>query len=67
MFQTNDIEYLNKTLPFGIYTIPEVSMVGVIEEECSTMVDEYATGYGYCNILPKGQLLGSKKGMLKIK
>jgi len=33
MFQINDYDSLPKVLPFGIYTIPEVSMVGMTEEQ----------------------------------
>lgn len=66
IFKTNDIEHINKTLPFGIYTVPEISMVGITENEAKELLDEFVTGHCLCTELPKGQLLGCKSGFLKL-
>ena len=33
IFKTQDLEHLPSHFPYGIYTVPEVSMVGITEEE----------------------------------
>ncbi|MGH9367350.1 MAG: Si-specific NAD(P)(+) transhydrogenase [Thermoanaerobaculia bacterium] len=56
----------NPILPYGIYTIPEISMVGKTEEELTTARVPYEVGLSKFAELAKGQMLGDEVGMLKI-
>lgn len=66
IIETQDILNLETLLPLGIYTVPEVSSVGLSEQEASTKEEDYVTGYGYHMELPRGQLLGCQMGYLKL-
>jgi NAD(P) transhydrogenase len=55
-----------ETMPYGIYTIPEISMVGRTEESLTTERVPYEIGVAKYNELAKGQMLGDDQGMLKI-
>jgi len=56
----------NKILPFGIYSIPEISMVGKNEEELTQAKIPYEVGRARYEELVKGQMLGDDQGMLKL-
>ncbi len=53
-------------LPFGIYTIPEISMVGRTEQELTAARVPYEFGMARYNELARGQMLGSEVGLLKV-
>ncbi|MGQ0634120.1 MAG: Si-specific NAD(P)(+) transhydrogenase [Planctomycetaceae bacterium] len=53
-------------LPLGIYTIPEVAMVGKTEEQLAEEGIRYAVGISRFSELIKGQLVGDDTGMLKL-
>ena len=53
-------------LPFGIYTIPEISMVGVTEQELTAAKVPYEVGVARYDELAKGQMLGDRSGLLKV-
>jgi NAD(P) transhydrogenase len=53
-------------LPYGIYTIPEISMVGKTEEQLTTARVPYETGIARYAELAKGQMIGDETGMLKL-
>src|SRR5579864_4511472 len=55
-----------KRLPFGIYSIPEISMVGQTEEELTKAKIPYEVGRARYEELVKGQMLGDENGMLKL-
>lgn len=55
-----------KLLPFGIYTIPEISMVGRSEEYLTQEKINYEVGVAKYEELAKAQMLGDDQGMLKI-
>lgn len=55
-----------RLLPYGIYTIPEISMVGYIEEYLTKEKIPYEVGIAKYDELAKGQMLGDELGMLKI-
>ena len=55
-----------RLLPFGIYTIPEISMVGYSEEYLTKEKIAYEVGVSKYEELAKGQMLGDQQGMLKI-
>lgn len=52
--------------PYGIYTIPEISMVGPTEEQLTQQKVPYETGIARYEDLAKGQMLGDDQGMLKL-
>src|SRR5262245_14548766 len=53
-------------LPYGIYTIPEISMVGATEQELTAARIPYEVGQSKFEELAKGQMLGLDVGLLKI-
>lgn len=55
-----------KLLPYGIYTIPEISMVGASEEFLTKEKINYEVGIAKYEELAKGQMLGDDQGMLKL-
>src|ERR687898_84562 len=57
---------LASLLPYGIYTIPEVSMVGKTEEDCLKEGLAYEIGRAYYRNNARGQIIGDTAGMLKM-
>jgi NAD(P) transhydrogenase len=55
-----------RLLPYGIYTIPEISMVGFTEEQLTKDKVAYEIGIAKYEELAKGQMLGDQQGMLKL-
>lgn len=55
-----------ETLPFGIYTIPEISMVGRTEQELTQAKIPYEVGISKFRELARGQMMGDQIGMLKL-
>ncbi|HMC83479.1 MAG TPA: Si-specific NAD(P)(+) transhydrogenase, partial [Candidatus Polarisedimenticolia bacterium] len=53
-------------LPYGIYAVPEISMVGRTEQELTEAKVPYEFGVARYSELAKGQMLGAEVGMLKI-
>jgi NAD(P) transhydrogenase len=53
-------------LPFGIYTIPEVSMVGATEEAMAASGAPCAVGRARFAEIPRAQIMGDRTGMLKL-
>src|SRR5208282_373805 len=53
-------------IPYGIYTIPEISMVGATEEELTLSKTAYESGLARYSELAKGQMLGDDQGLLKL-
>lgn len=67
MFNTQDLEYLAETFPYGIYTVPEVSMVGITEQEAQKADFEYGIGKSYFRDTARGMILGDQdNGFLKL-
>jgi NAD(P) transhydrogenase len=52
--------------PFGIYTIPEISMVGKTEEELTDAGVPYEVGKAHYKEIARGQILGDSTGLLKL-
>ena len=59
-------EVMPDLLPFGIYTIPEISFVGRTEEELTQAGIPYEIGISRYRELARGQILGDSHGMLKL-
>ncbi|MBI5345483.1 MAG: Si-specific NAD(P)(+) transhydrogenase, partial [Deltaproteobacteria bacterium] len=53
-------------MPLGVYTIPEVSMVGDTEEGLAKKGVPYEVGCAYFHEVARGQIIGDVHGMLKL-
>ena len=53
-------------VPFGIYTIPEISFVGKTEQELTEAGIPYEIGISRYRELARGQIIGDSYGMLKL-
>jgi NAD(P) transhydrogenase len=47
-------------LPFAIYSIPEISYIGLTEEQARERGLEYVVGHGLSDMNPRGQILGAR-------
>ncbi|MFQ5498459.1 MAG: Si-specific NAD(P)(+) transhydrogenase [Candidatus Zixiibacteriota bacterium] len=65
-FKEGDRSQINTLLPYGVYTIPEVSMVGETEESLSAAGREYEIGIARYFELARGQIINDHDGMLKM-
>jgi NAD(P) transhydrogenase len=54
------------TIPYGIYTIPEISFAGKTEEELTEAAIPYEIGISRWRELARGQILGDHHGLLKL-
>lgn len=61
-----DLTSLPELFPYGIYSIPEISMVGWTEERLTKEGVPYETGVAPYRETARGQLLGDDLGMLKL-
>ncbi|MFK7805267.1 MAG: Si-specific NAD(P)(+) transhydrogenase [Anaerolineae bacterium] len=52
--------------PYGIYAIPEISIVGKTEEELTTEGVPYEIGKANYREISRGQIIGDQIGMLKL-
>jgi NAD(P) transhydrogenase len=66
MFQLEGYERLAHIFPYGIYTVPEVSMVGMTEEEAQKKGLPYGVGRAFHADMPRGKILGARDGFLKL-
>jgi NAD(P) transhydrogenase len=57
---------MSTLLPYGIYTIPEVSVVGATEQALTAAKTPYEIGIARYAELAKSMMLGDDSGMLKI-
>ncbi|HMU55204.1 MAG TPA: Si-specific NAD(P)(+) transhydrogenase [Nitrospira sp.] len=53
-------------LPYGIYSIPEISMVGRNEEDLAKADVPYAVGIARYREIARGQIIGDETGLLKL-
>lgn len=66
IFKTKDLEHLPQFVPYGIYTVPEISMVGITEEEAIASKLNYLVGKAKYTDMARGQIMGAKSGFMKI-
>ena len=59
-------EAMPELFPYGIYTIPEISMVGPTEEKLTAARVPYEVGVSKYAELAKSMMLGDETGMLKL-
>ena len=63
------IEYkqcVSSLVPYGVYTIPEISMVGESEDSLSQKDQDYLVGRASYRSNPRGQILGDTAGLVKL-
>ena len=56
----------NEIFPFGIYAVPEMSVVGKTEEELRAAGVAYESGIARFRETSRGQILGLREGLLKL-
>lgn len=66
MFHTQDLEHHPLFFPYGIYTIPEISMVGITEEDVMKTGEPYVVGKARYSDLARGKIMGVTRGFLKL-
>ncbi|MEI8095406.1 MAG: Si-specific NAD(P)(+) transhydrogenase [Spirochaetales bacterium] len=66
MFQLEGYDKIARVFPYGIYTIPEVSMVGMTEEEATKKGIDYGTGKALIANMPRGKIMGCTEGFMKV-
>jgi len=59
-------EQLSPVLPLAIYSIPEVSSVGLTEDDCQAKNIPYLVGRAFYENNPRGQIIGDMSGMIKL-
>lgn len=59
-------ETFSQLYPYGIYTIPEISMVGETEEALTEKKVPYEFGVARYDEIAKGHIIGDRYGMLKL-
>ena len=66
MFHQIPGEAPSKLFPYGIYTIPEMSMVGQTEQALTQQGTPYEVGLARYREIARGQLIADPHGMLKL-
>ncbi len=66
MFSLNDVEHIAEQYPLGMYTVPEVSMIGLTEEEAKKQNYDTCVGRARYRDLIRGRIMGAENGFIKI-
>lgn len=66
MFGLTDLDNVTRMFPYGIYTIPEVSMVGMTEGEAREKGVDVCCGISKYADMHRGRIMGVKDGFLKL-
>ncbi len=69
MVHAFDLKYkthVASLLPYGIYTIPELSTIGLTEEDCREKGIDCAVGRAFYRANARGQIIGDTKGLIKL-
>jgi len=67
MFGTGDLEAHARLFPYGIYTVPEVSMIGITEQEALSGGIDVLKGISYYRNTSRGKIMGiADGGFLKL-
>jgi NAD(P) transhydrogenase len=59
-------ERVSPILPLAVYTIPEISQVGLTEEECREKSIPYLLGRAQYGANPRGLIIGDMSGFIKL-
>ena len=65
-FDLNYKEHMSPVLPLAVYAIPEISSVGLTEDDCLVKQIPYLIGRAYYENNPRGQIIGDMSGMIKL-
>ena len=57
---------IRRSIPYGIYTIPEISFIGKTEEQLTDEDVPYEVGVAYYREMARGQIRGDTTGRLKL-
>jgi NAD(P) transhydrogenase len=57
---------MSPTLPYGMYTIPEIAMIGPTEQQLTKSAVPYEVGVAPFRELSRVQISGGRGGMLKL-
>lgn len=66
IFKTADLDHIATVVPYGIYTVPEVSMAGMTEEEATETPVAYCIGKARYEDMARGRIMGAHAGFLKL-
>lgn len=66
IYKTQDIEQVSQDLPYGIYTIPEISTIGLTEEAAAEKKIPIQVGVAHHAKMPRGKIMGATRGLLKL-
>ncbi len=69
MVHAFDLEYkerMSPVLPLAVYTIPEMSSVGLTEDDCVAKNIPCLLGHAYYENNARGQIIGDMSGMIKL-
>ena len=69
MVHAFDLKYKTSVatnLPYGIYTIPELSTIGMTEEQCRDKGVHFEVGRAFYRSNARGQIIGDTKGLIKL-
>lgn len=66
MFGLSDVEHIADQYPLGMYTVPEVSMIGLTEEEALDQNLDVCAGRARYSDLTRGRIMGAEQGFLKM-
>jgi len=69
MIQAFDLihkERMTPVVPLAVYTLPEISSVGLTEDYCRANSIPYLIGRAYYENNPRGQIIGDMSGMVKL-
>ena len=59
-------ERMSPVLPLAVYTIPEMSSVGLTEDECESKTIPCLVGRAFYENNARGQIIGDMSGMIKL-
>ena len=65
-FHPEGAAHASRPLPTGVYTIPEVGMVGETEESLRHAGVDYIVGHGSYSTCARGRIIGDSDGFLKL-
>ncbi len=57
---------MSPDVPYGIYSIPEISSIGLSEQDAKQAGIDYTVGRAYYRNLAKGSISNNKEGLLKL-
>ena len=55
-----------EVLPYGSFTVPEISTVGLNEQELTEQGIPYKVGKAHYREIARGQIIGDRTGLLKL-